>query len=315
MKRRITRTFLTRWPESMGRKTKDAGIDGLLVIDKPAGMTSTDVVNKVRRITGQRRSGHSGTLDPGATGVLLIALGQCTKLLQFLSEHTKSYECELVLGSTTTTLDDEGDVTATFEMSVTLEQVRLAASSLVGDIMQIPPMVSAVQIDGKRLHEYAREGIEVERKARPVSVYKYSVEPTDNPLVFQITVDCSTGTYVRVLAADVGQLLGGGGHLRKLRRTAIGPFSAAEALPLSDDLADARLLTAAEMLAHLPVAQVDDATAKQILLGSVLPLSDFPAIPPGVAAWRVQQSDRVLAIYEPFRDTQSKPAVVLNRSA
>jgi tRNA pseudouridine55 synthase len=298
----------------MGRKTKDAGIDGLLVIDKPSGMTSTDVVNRVRRITGQRRSGHSGTLDPGATGVLLIALGQCTKLLQFLSAHTKSYEAELVLGTTTSTLDDEGDVLATFDMTgVSLEQVRAAAAALVGDILQIPPMVSAVQIDGKRLHEYAREGIEVERKARPVSVYRYDVTPTDNPLVFDITVDCSTGTYVRVLAADVGEALGGGAHLRKLRRTAIGPFLADEGLPLSDDLATVTPLTAAQMLSHLPAAQVDAATAKQVMLGSVLPRATFATVPSDATFWRVQFDDRVLAIYEPFRDSESKPSVVLNR--
>ena len=118
-------------------------------------MTSTDVVNRVRRITSQRRCGHSGTLDPGATGVLLVALGQCTKLIQYLSAHTKSYTAELVLGATTSTLDDEGEVLATFDMSgVTPQQVSSAALTLVGDIMQIPPMVSAVQINGKRLHEY-----------------------------------------------------------------------------------------------------------------------------------------------------------------
>jgi tRNA pseudouridine55 synthase len=298
----------------MGRRTKDSGFDGMFVIDKPAGMTSTDVVNRLKRIVSQKRCGHSGTLDPGATGVLLVAFGQCTKLLQYLSAHRKSYEAELVLGANTTTLDDEGEVTATFDMSgVTLEQVQAAASKLVGDILQIPPMVSAVQIDGKRLHEYAREGIEIERAARPVSVYRYDVEPTADPLVFKIIVDCSTGTYVRVLAEDVGTALGGGAHLRKLRRTAIGPFLASAGHPLDDQLAQETPLDAHEMLAHLPEAIIDEATMARVLVGAVLPRATFPTIGAEAEVWRVRHGDRLLALYETFRTTDSKPCVVLNR--
>jgi tRNA pseudouridine55 synthase len=298
----------------VGRRTKDSGIDGLLVIDKPSGMTSTDVVNRVRRITGQRRCGHSGTLDPGATGVLLVALGQCTKLLQYLSAHTKSYDAELVLGVTTNTLDNEGQVTATFDMAgVTLQQVQASASALVGDIMQVPPMVSAVQIDGKRLHEYEREGIEVERVARPVSVYRYDVASTDDPLVFKISVDCSTGTYVRVLAADVGEALGGGAHIRYLRRSAIGPFTADAGLVLSDELATAVPLTAIEMMGHLPIVEVDLTLGGQILLGSVLPRSAFPTVPADASLWQVVLVGQLIALYEPFRESECKPAVVLNR--
>jgi tRNA pseudouridine55 synthase len=298
----------------MGRKTKDSGLDGLLIIDKPAGMTSTDVVSRVRRITGQRRCGHSGTLDPGATGVLLVALGQCTKLLQYLSTHTKSYTAELVLGSTTTTLDNEGDVIATFDMSgVTLAQVKEAAAALTGDIMQIPPMVSAIQINGKRLHEYAREGIEVERSARPVYVSRYDVAPTNDPLVFRIDVACSTGTYVRVLAADVGEALGGGAHLRFLRRTSIGPFDEANAVALDESLADVEPMTGPEMLAHLPVGQVDADVQAKVLLGSVFDRAMFSDIPADAPLWRVQHGTRLLGLYEPFRLTQCKPALILGR--
>lgn len=299
----------------MGRRTKDSGLDGLYVIDKPAGMTSTDVVNRVRRLTSQRRCGHSGTLDPGATGVLLVALGQCTKLIQYLSAHTKSYTAELVLGATTSTLDDEGDVLATFDMSaVTPQQVSAAALTLVGDIMQIPPMVSAVQINGKRLHQYAREGIEVERSARPVHVSRYDVEPTGDPLVFQITVDCSTGTYVRVLAADVGELLGGGAHLRKLRRTSIGPFDQAMAVALDDDLADRQPLDARAMVAHLPSAEVPAELAAQVSVGAVVDRSLFAEVPSDAALWQVVSAGKLIALYEPFRSGLAKPAVVLNRS-
>ena len=298
----------------MGRRTKDSGLDGLYVIDKPAGMTSTDVVNRVRRITGQRRCGHSGTLDPGATGVLLVALGQCTKLLQYLNVHTKSYSAQLVLGSTTNTLDDEGVVLQTFDMSfVTSEQVVSAAQRLVGDIMQIPPMVSAIQVNGKRLHEYAREGIEVERVARPVHVDRYDVTATDNPLVFEIKVDCSTGTYVRVLAADVGAALGGGAHLRRLRRTAIGPFSEGDAVPLTDDLSRHEPLDARGMLSHLPAIVVGSNVAAAVLVGGVLDRTTFAGIPEGAERWQVVADERLIALYEPFRGGMAKPSVVLNR--
>ncbi len=299
----------------MGRRTKDSGFDGMYVIDKPPGMTSTDVVNRVRRLTSQRRCGHSGTLDPGATGVLLVALGQCTKLIQYLSAHTKSYTCELVLGITTSTLDNEGQVLETFDMSgVTAGQVRAAAQTFVGDIMQIPPMVSAVQIKGKRLHEYAREGIEVERVARPVHVSRYDVEPTDDPLVYRITVDCSTGTYVRVLAADVGQLLGGGAHLRNLRRTSIGPFDESRAVPLDDQLSEHEPLDARAMLAHLPAVEVSAEVAQQVAVGAVVDRTVFADVPDDADLWQVIFAGSLIALYQPFRTGLAKPAVVLNRA-
>ncbi len=298
----------------MGRRTIDSGLDGMLIIDKPAGMGSTDVVNIARRVKKQRRSGHSGTLDPGATGVIIVAFGQCTKLLQFLSEFPKSYECDMVLGTTTDTLDDDGVVTATFDMStVTLEQVRSEAAKLVGDIFQIPPMVSAVRMNGQRLHELHRQGVVVERKPRPVTVHSYDVEPTDDPLVFRVSIVCSTGTYVRVLVADVAEALGGGAHLRNLRRTAIGPHTVQNAVPLDDRLVDAPLLSGPQMLSHLPVAQVDAATAKLLLVGPVKPRSYFPTVPPEATAWRVQHDDQLIAIYEPFRTGDCKPVIVLNR--
>jgi tRNA pseudouridine55 synthase len=300
----------------MGKRTVDSGLDGLLIIDKPAGMGSTDVVNIARRAKKQKRSGHSGTLDPSATGVILVAFGQCTKLLQYLGGFRKAYEGDLVLGATTDSLDADGVVLSTYDMStVTLDDVRGAAAALVGDILQVPPMVSAIKMDGRRLHELHREGIEVERKARPVSVYRYDVEPTNDPLVYRVYVECSSGTYVRVLVADVGEALGGGAHLRNLRRTGIGPFTIDRAVPLDDHIAHAPLLTAPEMLGHLPEAQVDERTVKHIMLGQVKPRADFPDVPADATAWRVQFGDRLLAVYEPFREHESKPSVVLNRDS
>ena len=231
--------------------------DGLVVIDKPTGWTSHDVVARCRKIFGQKRVGHSGTLDPDATGVLLVGLGRVTRLLRFLTALPKSYAGEIVLGTSTSTLDASGDLVATYDMShVTLDDVRAAAAGFVGDIEQVPPMVSAVKIKGQRLHELARKGEEVERPARPVTVTRFDIEPTAEPLVFGLTVDCSSGTYVRTLAADVGAALGGGAHLRNLRRTAIGSFSVRDAVPL-DRLDAEQVLPPAAAMRDYPAATID----------------------------------------------------------
>ena len=186
-------------------------VHGLAIIDKPAGVTSHDVVNQMRKLLGERRIGHAGTLDPDATGVLLVGVGYVTRLMQFLSGMDKTYEAEVVFGIETNTLDSAGEVTARHDMAgITIEQIQLAAAKLTGEILQIPPMVSAIRVDGKRLHELAREGIEIERKERPVTVHSFDVQPTDDPLVVRIVVNVSSGTYVRTLAADLGTLLGGG---------------------------------------------------------------------------------------------------------
>jgi tRNA pseudouridine55 synthase len=196
-------------------------------VDKEAGWTSHDVVARCRRIFGQKRVGHAGTLDPDATGVLLVGLGRSTRLLRFLTALPKTYEAEVVLGTSTSTLDASGEVTGTWDMDgVSLAAVRDAARGLTGAIEQVPPMVSAVKVGGRRLHALAREGIEVERQPRPVTVYRFEVMPVTTPGVYRIEVECSSGTYVRVLAADLGEALGGGAHLRNLRRTRIGSVSA-----------------------------------------------------------------------------------------
>ena len=210
--------------------------DGLLVVDKPAGCTSHDVVDSCRRAFGQRKVGHAGTLDPDATGVLLVGLGKVTRLLRWLSALGKRYTGEVVLGVATTTLDAGGEVTGTWDMSgVTLEEARAAAARLTGAISQIPPMVSALKVGGRRLHELARQGVEVERSPRGVTVARFDVELTgagDNGPVLAVDVECSSGTYVRSLAADLGGLLGGGAHLRNLRRVGVGPFSVESAVKL-----------------------------------------------------------------------------------
>src|SRR5438874_9260 len=216
------------WPPETDRGSAVAGlrgpnvVDGLVVVDKPAGMTSHDVVARCRRIFGQRRVGHGGTLDPDATGVLLVVLGRATRLVRFVSELPKAYVGEIVLGTATSTLDAAGEVTGTWDMaSVGLEDVRAAAARFVGEIDQVPPMVSAVKVGGRRLHELARAGVEVEREPRRVTIHSLAVAPTDESGVFRLAVNCSSGTYIRSVAADLGTALGGGAHLRNLRRIAV----------------------------------------------------------------------------------------------
>ncbi len=284
----------------MGRRPAPA-IDGLCVVDKPAGWTSHDVVAKARGILGTRKVGHSGTLDPDATGVLVLGVGRATRLLRFLTALGKSYVGEVVLGATTTTLDAAGEVTATFDMGeVTLDDVRRVAVRFVGDIEQIPPMVSAVKVDGRRLHELAREGIEIERKPRPVTIGRIDVEPTDEPHVFRLSVDCGSGTYIRTLAADIGEALGGGAHLRALRRTAVGGFTDADARPL-DGL---ELLPMREVLRDYPRLDADSAGVAALLQGRRVALEQLAMSPPQTRpdAATVTPPDAVAAVYGPDGD-------------
>ena len=294
-------------------------IDGLAVIDKEAGWTSHDVVAKARGIFGTRKVGHSGTLDPDATGVLLLGVGKATRLLRFLTWLPKQYVGELVLGVETTTLDASGEVTALHDMSeVTPQQVAEAASRFVGDIMQVPPMVSAIKVGGRRLHELAREGIEVEREARPVTVYELAVVPVDAPEgVYRIEVSCSSGTYVRSLAADIGSALGGGGHLRALRRVAVGSFAIEEAHPIdSFALGEARpvgvpeLLSMAEALRDYPSVSVDVDLSRRVANGQVLAAEEVAV--EGDGPWAVLGArGQLLAVYEMHRAGMVKPAVVI----
>jgi len=285
-------------------------VTGLVVVDKEAGWTSHDVVARCRRIFGQRRVGHAGTLDPDATGVLLVGLGRATRLMRFLTALPKTYEAEVVLGTATSTLDASGEVTGTWDMGgVSLAEVRAAAAGLTGDIEQVPPMVSAVKIGGRRLHALAREGIEVDRPPRPVSVYRFDVSPGLTPGVFRIEVECSSGTYVRVLAGDLGAALGGGAHLRNLRRTRIGSFSVEDAR-LVDELTPALVLTPAQALRDLDQVVVPADVQKHVARG--LPLDRVPLGVTGDGPWGlVDQSHRLLAVYEATETDRIRPAVVL----
>jgi tRNA pseudouridine55 synthase len=289
----------------MARRRRPAHVHGLAIVDKPAAVTSHDVVAMLRRTFDERRIGHAGTLDPGATGVLVVGVGMVTRLLRFVADGRKRYVGEVVLGVETDTLDADGEVVAIHDMGAVsvADAQRVAAAHLTGEIAQVPPMVSAVRVGGRRLHDLARQGLEVERGPRPVTVYSFAVTATDDPGVLAIDVECSAGTYVRTLAADLGGLLGGGAHLRNLRRTAVGPFTIDEARP--PDAVE--LLDPIEAVRALPTVVVDDDTVALIADGRVLPALD------GTGPWAmVDGSGRLLAVYEAFGVDEAKPSVVLS---
>ncbi|MDI2132461.1 tRNA pseudouridine(55) synthase TruB [Yinghuangia seranimata] len=217
---------------SKPRRTGPPPPDGLVVVDKPAGLTSHDVVGRMRRIAGTRKVGHAGTLDPMATGVLVIGVEKATRLLGHLALTEKTYEATIRLGQATVTDDAEGEVTETVSAAaVTRDGIDAGIAGLTGAIMQVPSKVSAIKVDGKRSYARVREGEDVELAARPVTVSRFDVhdvrhlsDPAD--LVdLDVTVTCSSGTYIRALARDLGTHLGVGGHLTMLRRTAVGPYT------------------------------------------------------------------------------------------
>jgi tRNA pseudouridine55 synthase len=288
-------------------------IDGLLVVDKPAGWTSHDVVAKLRGATRPRRIGHAGTLDPDATGVLLVGLGRVTRLLRFLQETTKAYRGVVAFGVATSTLDAAGEELARHAMPVSEADVRAAMQAFVGDIEQVPPMVSALKVDGRRLHELAREGKEVERAPRPVRIDHYALEAFEAGEFPRATVlvECSSGTYVRTLAADLGTALGGHAHLASLRRLRVGAFSLDDAVALDVLVADPApyVLTPADALRGMERVVVDPGVAALVANGRVF--DDAPFTTEGAGPFALVDAEaRLLAVYE-RSDARLKPSVVL----
>lgn len=288
----------------MGRRKKPATTHGIAVVDKPSGVTSHDVVAMLRRRFDERQVGHGGTLDPSATGVLVVAVGKATKLLRFVEKTRKAYIGEIVFGVETDSLDADGEVTATHEMGdISLDAAQtLVNEHLLGDIEQVPPMVSAIKIDGKRLHELAREGIEVERPPRPVAIHSFTLMPTEEPNVLLAAVECSSGTYIRTLASDLGHLLGGGAHLRNLRRTAVGRFTIGEAA--SPD--DCELLPVEDAVRTLDRVDLSAVHADLVANGRVFPAWD------GDGPWALFRPEGTLAaVYERIGSDEAKPMVVV----
>jgi tRNA pseudouridine55 synthase len=252
-------------------------VDGVLVCDKPAGLTSHDVVARVRRLARQRRVGHGGTLDPPATGVLVLALGRATRLLPFLPTEPKRYLAEVAFGAETDTLDAAGTVTATTAADgVDEDGLRAALAGFLGPQEQVPPMVSAIKVAGERLYAKARRGEEVERAPRPIVIHELELlgfTPGERPLA-TISVVCSGGTYVRSLAADLGRALGTLAHLASLRRVAVGRFTEAEAHTLEElaepDRLEAAVLDPAAAMASTATRALTPAEASALATGRTL---------------------------------------------
>ncbi len=299
----------------MSAPSRRAQTDGLVVVDKGTGWTSHDVVAKLRGVYGQRRVGHAGTLDPDATGVLLVGLGRCTRLMRFLQESGKEYRGDVSFGVATSTLDAAGEILDRRPMPLTREQVERATRSFVGDIEQVPPMVSAIKIGGRRLHELAREGKEVDRAPRRVRIDCIDVEafaPGEYPGA-TLRVECGTGTYIRSLAADLGTALGGCAHLASLRRLRVGSFTLAEAHSLDEIAADpeAAALSPLAAMRDLEQLTVDDDQARAVTHGMVFPATIAAAsgLGPGPFAV-VGPGAELLAVYERRRAAMA-PVVVL----
>jgi tRNA pseudouridine55 synthase len=276
-----------------------SAIHGILVLDKPAGMSSATVVERVRRALGAQRAGHGGTLDPIATGVLPICLGAATKLAQFLLADDKAYIADGVLGVETDTLDRTGRVVARRSAAVSRDALVAALAAHTGGQTQIPPMYSAIKQGGVRLYDRARAGEEVERAPRPIRIDRLELLAFEPPR-FQIAIACSKGTYVRSLVADLGAAVGAGAHLSELRRTRSGRFAIEQALSieqladrLADGLAGVALVPPEQALA-LPGATVAAARIAQVVSGLQLPVSTW-----GVNASQFQlfdESGRLLAV-------------------
>jgi tRNA pseudouridine55 synthase len=259
-------------------------MDGIINLLKPPGMTSHDVVNVLRRLTGIRRTGHTGTLDPGAAGVLPICVGRATRVSEYVLGMDKSYRAELTLGRATDSEDVSGAVVATMDVpDLHSEQVQRVLQSFVGQGTQIPPMYSAVRVDGKRLYELARQGREIKREPRPVTIYAMElVQFGGGTILFDVT--CSRGTYVRTLCREIAEKLGTVGHMSYLLRTLVGPFALHEAWTLEelaelkkDEQLEVALLSADTALRRLPEVRVSTEEAQRLKNGMAITAENLPA--------------------------------------
>ncbi|MFG1908080.1 tRNA pseudouridine(55) synthase TruB [Kribbella sp. NPDC048928] len=287
--------------------------DGIVVVDKPGGMTSHTVVARIRKLAGTRKVGHAGTLDPMATGVLVVGLNRATRLLGHLQLADKSYDATIRLGAATSTDDAEGEIVSTAPVDgITAEAISAAVEGFRGEIAQVPSKVSAIKVDGRRAYERVRAGEEVALKARAVTVSRYDIldiRPDADGISVDVSVDCSSGTYIRALARDLGAELGVGGHLTALRRTRVGSFD----LPVAHSLE-----ALAKSFDWLPIADVaadtfprydaDDAQATAIRTGRPLPGLNLT---PGQTAMFAPDGT-FLALYEPHGPLAKPTAVFVS---
>ena len=258
-------------------------VDGVLLLDKPVGLSSNDALIKTKRMLNAKKAGHTGTLDPFATGLLPLCFGEATKFSQDLLEADKTYLTTVHLGQRTDTGDTEGQVIETHDVNVTREQIEAVLERFRGPIEQVPPMYSALKRDGKPLYEYARAGVTLEREARPVTIHKLEFISYEAPFL-KLEVKCSKGTYIRVLGEDIGAALGCGAHLNALRRTQVGALTMENIVTLEDVAAHAaplELLAPVDaLLSSFPAVQLTGELAKRFLNGQRLPLGKEPAVTP-----------------------------------
>ena len=256
------------------KKPRDL-VDGVLLLDKPVGLSSNDALIKAKRVMNAKKAGHTGTLDPFATGLLPLCFGEATKFSQDLLEADKTYDATVHLGIMTTTGDTEGEAIETLPVDVSIEQIQAALARFRGPILQVPPMYSALKRDGKAYYEYAREGITLEREARPVTIHALELVAYDAPML-KIRVTCSKGTYVRVLGEDIGAALGCGAHLNALRRIQVGALTSETMITLEDLQAHAEPLSLLApvdaLLSSFPSVELTPELAKRFLNGQRLAL-------------------------------------------
>ncbi|MGE6631449.1 tRNA pseudouridine(55) synthase TruB [Bacillus sp. NPDC077027] len=304
-------------------------LNGVLLVHKQRGMTSHDCVIKVRKLLRTKKVGHTGTLDPEVSGVLPICIGRATKIVEYLTDKSKTYDAEITIGFSTTTEDQTGEMVEEkkVEQPITEAEIDAVLKRLEGTIEQVPPMYSAIKIGGKKLYEYARAGIEIERPSREITIHKIkrtsAVTFEDNKITFRFTVLCSKGTYVRTLAVDIGKMLGYPAHMSHLIRTASGDFTLEECMTLDEiqalseeGKAGDHLVSIERALNHLPKWEINDTLASKVKNGAVLPVSDELA--------HLTEEDRVavftstghcIAIYmkHPTKPGLVKPAKILSQ--
>jgi tRNA pseudouridine55 synthase len=287
------------------KKPRDL-VDGVLLLDKPVGLSSNDALIKAKRVLNAKKAGHTGTLDPFATGLLPLCFGEATKFSQDLLEADKTYETTVHLGITTNTGDTEGEAIATREVNVTREQIDAVLAQFRGPIMQVPPMYSALKRDGKAYYEYAREGITLEREARPVTIHQLDFISYEAPFL-KLLVTCSKGTYIRVLGEDIGNALGCGAHLNALRRVQVGALTVDGMITLEQLQANpaplSMLAPVDALLSSFPAVQLTDELAKRFLNGQRLALGkEEVAVPAEQGRVRVYCDDKLLgtAILQEF---------------
>ena len=279
------------------KKIRDL-VDGVLLLDKPVGLSSNDALIKAKRLLNAKKAGHTGTLDPFATGLLPLCFGEATKFAQDLLEADKSYDTVVHLGQCTDTGDTEGEVVDTGEVNVTREQIEAVLERFRGPIAQVPPMYSALKRDGKPLYEYARAGITLEREARQVTIHRLELIDYEAPFL-TLSVTCSKGTYIRVLGEDIGRALGCGAHLNALRRTRVGALTLAGVVTLEQLNAHAAplglLAPVDALLSSFPMVALTPELAARFLQGQRIALGkEEIAIPAELGRVRVYQGERLL---------------------